>query len=175
MSRYYSSNLVRSQLRTIGLFASLGIGSFASANPLPGEMLKFQQLPLGDLQTNPNLDCPGHDELSTAIGYRDRRASSGTFAADDFSDNVSSPIVDVQWWGSYLPNSTGVTTNQVQQFLISFESDVPSNASQGFSEPGQVLSSQVVTLGPQILRLRETFTATPVALCSRPRRTALRI
>ncbi len=147
-------------ITTVGLFASLGIGSFASANPLPGEVLKFQQLPLGDLQTNPNPIAPGHDELSTAIGST-TAGYKGTFAADDFSDNVSSPIVDVQWWGSYLPNSTGVTTNQVQQFLISFETDVPSNASQGFSEPGQVLSSQVVTIGPQISG-SGNFVAAPV-------------
>jgi hypothetical protein len=149
MSRY--SFQARSiAISTVGFLASLGIGSFASADPLPGEVLKFQQLPLGDLQTNPNPIAPGHDELSTATLSTASAAYTGTFAADDFSDNVSSPIVDVQWWGSYLPNSTGVQTNQVQQFLISFESDVPSNAAQGFSEPGQVLSSQVVTIGPQI-------------------------
>jgi hypothetical protein len=131
-------------ITTIGLFASLGIGSFASAQPLPNEVLKFQQLPLG---ANLNSKFPGHDELSTANLNSASGGYSGTFAADDFSDNVSSPIVDVQWWGSYLPSTA--TQGQVQQFLISFETNATSTA--GFSEPGQSLSSQVVNIAPSPL------------------------
>src|ERR1700735_402698 len=104
-------------ITTIASFVSLGIGSFASASPLPGEVLKFQQLPLGDQVTNPNSLFPGHDELSTASLSTATGGFSGTFAADDFSDNVTSPVVDVQWWGSYLAPSAPPT--QVQQFLIS--------------------------------------------------------
>src|SRR5580698_8015489 len=86
-------------ITTIASLVSLGIGSFALANPLPGEVLKFQQLPLGDQVTNPNSLFPGHDELSTASLNATGQGFSGTFAADDFSDNVTSPVLDVQWWG----------------------------------------------------------------------------
>ncbi|MGD0137804.1 MAG: hypothetical protein ABSD28_02935 [Tepidisphaeraceae bacterium] len=145
-------------ITTIGLSVSLGIGSFASAQALPGEALKFQQLPLGDLVTNPTSQFPGHDELSTASVNTASKAFTGTFAADDFSDNVTSPIVDVQWWGSYLPNTAA--PGQVQHFLISFETDVPANSASGFSQPGQSLSSQVVTLGA-LAPASGTFTETP--------------
>jgi hypothetical protein len=84
---------------------------------------------------------------------------SGTFAADDFSDNVTSPVVDVQWWGSYIPN--GAVPAQVQHFLISFESDVPANSVSGFSHPGQSLSNEVVTLGA-LAPASGTFTETAV-------------
>jgi hypothetical protein len=132
----------------------------AWASPLPGEVLKFQQLPLGDIVTNANSAFPGHDELSTAVQNSTVPGYSGTFAADDFSDNVSRPVVDVQWWGSYLPNSA--PNNQVQQFLISFESNVPIGANANFSHPGTVLSSQVVTLGA-LSSASGTFTSTPQA------------
>ncbi len=146
-------------ITTIGLLASLGIGSFASAAPLPGEVLKFQQLPLGGLLTNPASQFPGHDELSTAYPSTAAAGYSGTFAADDFSDNVTSPIVDVGWWGSYIPN--GAIQTPIQQFLISFETNVPANSLSGFSQPGRSLSSQVVNLGP-LAPGSGTFTETPV-------------
>jgi hypothetical protein len=145
---------------TIGVLASLGVGSIASADPLPGELLKFQQLPLGDLVTNPNSLFPGHDQLSTAIATSTAPGYTGAFAADDFSDNVTSPIVDVQWWGSYLPN--GAVPAQVQQFLISFETNVPATSASGFSQPGRSLSAQVVTLGA-LAPASGTFTQTPQA------------
>jgi hypothetical protein len=132
-------------IATITSLATLGLGSLASAQALPGEILKFQQLPLGDTATNPKSAFPGHDELSTASLNPATQGFSGTFAADDFSDNVTSPVVDVQWWGSYLPNSA--TNTQVQHFLISFESDVPADPNTPYSQPGVSLSSQIVTLG----------------------------
>jgi hypothetical protein len=116
-------------------------GLRAWADPLPGEVLKFSQLPLGATATAP---FPGHDELSTAIMNTTSGSYSGTFAADDFADTFSTPVVHVQWWGSYMGSSL---VNRVQQFLISFESDVPSGPNGTFSTPGSVLSSQVVTLG----------------------------
>ncbi|HEY1683227.1 MAG TPA: hypothetical protein VGG19_00570 [Tepidisphaeraceae bacterium] len=115
-----------------------------AADPLPGEVLKFSQLP-EDSATNPN-GFPGHDELSTAILNSDN-VYSGTFAADDFADKFSTPVVHVQWWGSYLNAAAGAAPNHVQQFLISFESDVPAGPNGNFSTPGSVLSSQVVTVG----------------------------
>jgi len=143
---------------SVGILASLGFTSIAAAGPLPGEVLKFQQLPLGDLATNQASKFPGHDELSTATLSTASGGFNGTFAADDFSDNVSSPIVDVGWWGSYFPN--GASPAPVQHFLISFESDVPASSSGGFSQPGQSLSSEVVTLGA-LTPASGTFTETP--------------
>jgi hypothetical protein len=127
---------------TITSLATLGVGSMASAQGLPGEVIKFQQLPLG---ANLNSKLPAHDELSTATRTTAVGPFTGTFAADDFSDNVTSPIVDVQWWGSYLPSTAA--PGHVQDFLISFESNVAPNSAAGFSQPGISLSSEVVSLG----------------------------
>src|SRR4051812_20258553 len=106
----------------------------ASADPLPGEALKFQQLPLNlGLPPSPGgAPFPGHDELSSA--YRVFDASgvqvgwSGQFMAGDFADKFSTPVVHLSWWGSYLGNYTGGTTDfTAKQFLISFESDMPAS------------------------------------------------
>jgi hypothetical protein len=117
-------------------------GLRAWADPLPGEILKFSQLPLGGAANSP---FPGHDEPSTATLNSTSGAYTGTFAADDFSDTYSTPVVHLDWWGSYLADPNKLS---VQQFLISFESDVPAGTNgQTFSTPGTVLSSQIVTLG----------------------------
>jgi len=146
-------------IATVTILAPLSVASFASGQALPGQTPKFEQLPLGDLQTNPASQFPGHDELSTAT-LTTSQTFTGTFAADDFSDNVSSPIVDVEWWGSYL-NSTAGGSNQVQDFLISFESNVPATSASGFSQPGQSLSAQIVTVVPTVVPGGFTQTAVP--------------
>src|SRR5688572_16591424 len=82
------------------------ICSQASADPLPGEVLKFQQLPLNNGQ-GPSVGgapFPGHDELSTAYPIPNGAGFQGNFMADDFADNFSTPVVHVRWWGSYLQN-----------------------------------------------------------------------
>ncbi len=81
--------------------------------------------------------------LSAPGSYR------GTFAADDFSDNYSTPVVHVRWWGSYENNNNLLFPNaNVQKFLISFESDtIGGPANQPFSQPGTPLLTQEVTLG----------------------------
>jgi hypothetical protein len=133
-------------IATITCLTALGIRSTASAQALPNEVLKFQQLPLGDLQTNANTPAPGHDEVSTATMSPGSTGYTGAYAADDFSDNVTSPIVDVQWWGSYLNSTT--QPGPVQQFMIAIDADVPANPAAGTpSHPGAVLSSEVVTPG----------------------------
>ncbi len=154
--RYSTASLTFCGIAGLALSASAPVW----AAPLAGEALKFQQLPLGDLATNPNSQFPGHDELSTATLSAAQNAFTGTFAADDFSDNVSSPVVDVQWWGSYIPN--GATSNQVPEFLISFESNIPGtgNPNGTFSQPGQPLSVQTVVPGV-LAPLSGTFTQTP--------------
>jgi hypothetical protein len=152
--RYSTASLTFCGIAGLALSAAAPVW----AAPLAGEALKFQQLPLGDLATNPNSVFPGHDEPSTAMLNATGSAYTGTFAADDFSDNVSSPVVDVQWWGSYLPN--GATSNQVPEFLISFESNIPSGPNGNFSQPGQPLSVQSVVPGA-LAPLSGTFTQTP--------------
>ena len=116
----------------------------ALADPLPGEVLKFEQLPLNNGLPPSVGGAPylGHDEFSTA--YPDAVGTySGNYVADDFADNFSTPVVHVQWWGSYLPN--GLPPGGVQQFLISFESDVPAVAG-AVSHPGSPLLNQIVTV-----------------------------
>lgn len=133
--------------------------SLVVADPLDGrDILKFQQRPMFNTPI-PNPGVPGgveffngHDEFSTAysvtdplngqlLGYR------GQFMADDFADRVSSPVVHVKWWGSYLNQPTSIPDPFVQRFLISFEEDIPATAG-GFSRPGQPLLNQIVTRGP---------------------------
>jgi hypothetical protein len=141
MKRIYSSMIL---LAVVVLLGAVCGRSFA--DPLPGEVLKFEQLPLnnGLAPSVGGAPFPGHDELSTA--YPNTAGTyAGTFAADDFSDNFSTPVVHLSWWGSYISNPTPATP--VQQFLISFESDVPSTAAGGFSEPGTPLLTEVVSAG----------------------------
>jgi hypothetical protein len=143
------------------------VNETANADPLPHQIPKFAQLPLngepnggpptilrpGSAPIFPVAPFAGHDELSTA--YRvpttdGTVAYNGTYMADDFADNFNTPVVHVQWWGSYLGQPTANPT-PVQRFLISFENDVKAGPSPDnplpFSHPGQPLLNQVVTLG----------------------------
>lgn len=117
------------------------------ADPLNGEILKFQQLPLnnGLSPSAGGAQYPGHDEWSTAYAVVPSNGNyQGTFMADDFADNYNTPVVHVRWWGSYDLNQT---FNGVQNFLISFESDMPFDPLLGASRPDQPLLNQVVTKG----------------------------
>jgi hypothetical protein len=130
----------------------------ASADPLPGEILKFQQLPLNNRAVpgyppTAAIGAPyyGHDELSTAVRTNENIPWQGKFMADDFADKFDTPVVHVRWWGSYLDNQIGNPANPgVKRFLISFEKDVPvgPNNPLPFSHPGDPLLNQIVTLGP---------------------------
>lgn len=140
----------------------------ACADPLPGEILKFQQLPLTGgapiiaPYTGPYINTnglpiptaatvgapfPGHDEVSTAYATATNpQVFQGQFMADDFADNFTSPVVHIRWWGSYMSGQP--TAGGVHSFLITFETDVPAaTGSGGFSHPGTAILSQVVTLG----------------------------
>src|SRR6478672_6317506 len=110
----------------------------ASADPLPGERLKFRQWPLNNgLLPEPvnaaGAPFPGHDELSTAIPVDGANFYSGTYMADDFADKFNSPVVHVRWWGSYLNQSLPTNAVGVRRFLISFENDVPVGPNNPFS------------------------------------------
>jgi hypothetical protein len=146
------------------------VSEFALADPLPNQIPKFAQFPLNGEPNNPNggpatflrpggipvfpaAPFAGHDELSTAHLIFDPDGTtkySGRYMADDFADNYNTPVVHVQWWGSYLSQPT-VEPNSVQRFLISFESDVAAGPSATnpfpFSHPGLPLLNQVVTVG----------------------------
>lgn len=158
MSRNHKASRLIGTTTFAALATTIGVASRVHAQALPGEIPKFQQLPLGDLATNSASKFPGHDELSTAATNTTGIGVSGTFAADDFSDNVTSPVVDVQWWGSYL--NASAATNPISDFLISFETNVPA-APGGFSQPGTSLSSQIVA-GGALSPGSGTFTETPV-------------
>jgi hypothetical protein len=161
-------SLARIALAIVALIAV--IAGPVWADPLPGEVLKFYQLPLnntfvplppGAVYTNgAPTPFPGHDELSTALF--NGTFYQGTYMADDFCDYQSTPIVHVMWWGSYMSNYY----NQVQMFLITFESDVAANSPSNtfpFSHPGTNILSQIVTLGP-LAPLSGTFTETLLPL-----------
>lgn len=129
----------------------------AAADPLPGrDLLKFTQKPMintviPDVNGTVNTYM-GHDELSTAYGFTQQAGQippvyQGKFMADDFADNLTSPVVHVKWWGSYK-NDFIHPQMPVNKFLISFESDVPQSSTQPFSHPGQPLLNQVVQRNP---------------------------
>jgi len=128
----------------VAAMASLWMAGSAPADPLAGEVLKFQQLPINNTMVFGQV-YQGHDEASTAYYDPNNGMYRGTFMADDFADNLSSPIVHLKWWGSYIANPNQA---QVPAFLVSFESDVPgSNTAGTFSHPGTPLLSQIVTAG----------------------------
>jgi hypothetical protein len=151
MKRVHTSMIL---LATVVPLATVCGRSFA--DPLPGEVLKFQQLPLNNgidpTTGNPSggEPYPGHDEWSTAVlntpSSNDYR---GTFAADDFADNYSTPVVHIRWWGSYENNNNLRFPNaNVQKFLISFETDtIGGTAAQPFSQLGMPILTEEVNAG----------------------------
>jgi PEP-CTERM motif len=146
--------------RLLALMSIIVVGSIfatlSSADPLPGQVLKFDQKPMiattiaagGQIQT-----YFGHDELSTAYGVGNTAnpptSYRGIFMADDFADKFSTPVAHITWWGSYLDNNNAAFPPQppVQKFLIAFETDVPQGPGEPFSHPGTVIQHEVVTLG----------------------------
>lgn len=140
--------------------ATVLVATRLSAHPLPGrDLLKFAQEPMVATQivnTTGQINTYfGHDEFSTAYGYG-TPAQLGTdyqgrFMADDFADNITSPVVHLTWWGSYMNNNFAAQPQApVKRFLIAFESDLPvgdPNNSKPFSVPGQVLQFDVVDAG----------------------------
>jgi hypothetical protein len=124
--------------------------SSGRADPLPGEVLKFQQTPMVATPIPAGgLTYYGHDELSTAYGSAGpiNTPYQGQFMADDFADRYDTPVVHLRWWGSYMGPEHEYGAG-VQQFYVGFESDVPASDTNPFSHPGQPLLEQLVTKGP---------------------------
>jgi hypothetical protein len=148
MSRNKQSATSYAFLATAVLITCLAADSIA--DPLPGrDLLKFSQKPMIntpviDVNGVPNT-YNGHDELSTAYGGVIAPLYDGRFMADDFADKLSSPVVHVKWWGSYLNFNPQMPVNK---FLISFESDAPQTAANQFSHPDKPLLNQVVVRNP---------------------------
>jgi len=123
----------------------------AGADPLPGQVLKFNQSPMINTAITGQTYF-GHDELSTAYGVGNTANPPtnyrGTFMADDFADKFSTPVVHITWWGSYIDDNNAAVPPQphVQKFLIAWETDVPALPGT-FSHPGTVIQSEVVTPG----------------------------
>lgn len=148
-------NIQQNVLQTLKvvLFAALATTQ-VQADPLPGrDLLKFSQRPM-IATTVPNdagvvNTYGGHDELSTAYRFDGQPVFQGRSMADDFADSLTSPVVHVKWWGSYLGNEGPQDPNSpVNRFLVSFESDVPQSPDGVFSHPGTPLLNQVVRRGP---------------------------
>lgn len=150
------------------LLASTAIFSLlaatATADPLPGrDLLKFSQKPMDQTAVVGQIYW-GHDEPSTAyapIGLVPTQYR-GDFMADDFADTLTTPVVHVKWWGSYLNNSDQF--GHINKFLIAFESDVPNPNPLGFSYPDPTgpIHSQIVTLGGLSIG-SGTFTENPIS------------
>jgi len=143
----------------------------AGADPLPGQQLKFSQVPM--VKTSIDLvEYNGHDELSMMLGisaFGGPDPGPGFISsdydglevmADDFADPFNTPVVHVKWWGSYLGNSID-PNRPIDRFLIAFESDLPADQNPfGFSRPDELLSSQIVdrgALGPGSGTFTETL------------------
>jgi hypothetical protein len=131
------------------LLANLFFTAQSQADPLTGEVAKFDQKPMVNTAVAGQIYF-GHDELSTAYGVGTAASPplnyQGRFMADDFADKFNTPVFHLTWWGSYLNEIATAPQPHVQKFLIAFESDVPAGAA-GPSHPGQVLDYDIVTLG----------------------------
>ncbi len=131
------------------VLANLLFAARSQADPLANEVAKFDQQPLSTTAVAGQIYF-GHDELSTAYGVGNAASPplnyQGRFMADDFADKVSTPVVHLSWWGSYINDTAPTPQAHVQKFLVAFESDVPAGPG-GFSQPGQVLDYDIVTLG----------------------------
>jgi PEP-CTERM motif len=133
------------------LLASSLFTSRSYADPLPGQVLKFDQEPMIATAAAGHLFF-GHDELSTAYGVSNTTGPplnyQGTFMADDFADKFTTPVVHLTWWGSYINNNIAPAPQPpVQKFLIAFEKDVPQGPGTNFSHPGSTIQYEVVTPG----------------------------
>jgi hypothetical protein len=147
-------------------FVAVLFATSAQADPLANEVPKFAQEPMINTQILNSTGVvgfyQGHDEISTVYGPGNNAAQpvyQGSFMADDFSDNVSTPVVHITWWGSYHGAATAPQP-PVQQFLIAFDSDnaaTPGN----FSYPKAPLQYEIVNSGP-LTPGSGTFTETPV-------------
>lgn len=162
---------------TFVLLAAVGIvltaGLTAQGEPLPGQLLKFQQLPMIETGGPAGVEVYyGHDEESTLYGLDSfvepggplqfPITYTGNYVADDFADPFATPVLHLRWWGSRLDQ----TTNEfpIEKFLITFETDVavddPNNL-YDFSHPGDPILSQVVIPGP-LAPGSGTFEETPI-------------
>src|SRR5262245_5272723 len=111
--------------RWLTVFAFISIttvyGRFAKGDPLPNEVLKFEQQPMIPTAYGGAIYF-GHGEFSTAYGVGNAanppQNYDGRFMADDFADNLSSPVVHLTWWGSYMNDVTPNQQPPVQKFLI---------------------------------------------------------
>ncbi len=135
--------------QSLALFAvAAGAAMFAAGNargdPYPGQILKFDQEPLNNVNINGAV-YNGTDEASWATSSTSTGGYSGPGVADDFADLYNTPVVHISWWGSYLPTPVVPPVTPVSQFLISFESDVPASPTGGFSHPGSPLLVQTLT------------------------------
>jgi hypothetical protein len=171
------TSLMKHALCTLTLLsASLAVVASVWADPLPGrDIPKFIQRPMdGTLLPGPQGTVQpywGHDEFSTAygvIGAAPPVIYQGRFMADDFADEFKTPVVHVQWWGSYLGDILGQIP--IEKFLISFEEDVPVSATNPFSHPGDPLLNQVVRRVPLggLTPGSGTYTEAPISLGGPP-------
>jgi hypothetical protein len=179
--------------------AAMGsVGSIASADPLPGEVLKFQQLPLngglpipgaytgpfvnpnpfplpaGSAFPTPTAPFPGHDESSTAI-------------ANQFVTQPGGGSLAVGWQGNFMADDfadrftspvvhvrwwgsylNDQSFNHVKQFLISFESDVPASAVAGSFSHPGTPLLNQIVTLGAIAPASGTYTETPVASAPGP-------
>ncbi len=129
-----------------GIALTMVFVAAALADPLPGENLLFTQQPM--VQTGVfGQTFFGHDEVSTAVQIPIAAPFDlygGSFMADDFAFKSSKSVTHVKFWGGYLSN---ISSESVQKFLISFESDFPQSPTGAPSLPGTALLSQIVTAG----------------------------
>ena len=162
MSRNQQFAALNAFLATVLMASSFTANAWA--DPLPGrDLLKFSQKPMINttvVDDNGLVNTyQGHDELSTAYNFGSIPLWEGRFMADDFADKLTSPVVHVKWWGSYLGEAGPQNPNMpVNKFLISFESDAPVSATNPFSHPDQPLLNQMVFRNPQPPTLPGTFT-----------------
>ena len=77
------------------------VSSMALADPLPGQILKFQQKPMVATPID-DVIYLGHDEWSTLYEVEQGlQEYVGIAIADDFADEFTTPVFHVKWWGSY--------------------------------------------------------------------------
>ena len=80
-----------------GLAMLLGWCALAAADPLPGEILKFDNEPMLATQIG-TVTYNGHDEASNAYQQASNpQIYQGQFMADDFADKFSTPVVHLSW------------------------------------------------------------------------------
>jgi hypothetical protein len=125
------------------------IGLAFQITTMPPAPVKWSQPPV--VATNPGNWYNGWNEPSVYGNY----ILYTNIVADDWLCTNSRPVTDFHWWGSFLgwPYTNWINVQLPDAFHLAIWTDVPTNANNPFSHPGEVIWTNIVSLGDPNLQI----------------------